>query len=372
MSTPKPSLLYVNTHSPADKEFGGVVRSASLLLEELSKNFKTTYLSAYLKEPIKPDANYRYVGSKTRFLQRHGFAFALIFKVFREVRQNDIIYVNGVFTFPVTLAYIFSFFLRKKKVIATIRGGAEPWRVSAKSRFVKLSYFWLLRNLRIVRLIHCTSIEEKRNVEDLLNSPCFVLPNPIESTTLDRNSISLHKLKTAKRKLLFVSRFSPEKGLDVLDQAIRLLPENELSRFELDLVGPGGKKFCDENAINFICSHTFLDGLFGSELIAKYASSDGFILPSRSENFGNVVAEALSYGCYVITTTGTPWGRYSGKFSGSVVPCDPKAIADAISIWLSCGVEELENCFVQNMDFVNDEFGSGSIGRVLAEEFSKL
>ena len=38
-----------------------------------------------------------------------------------------------------------------------------------------------------------------------------------------------------------------------------------------------------------------------------YASADLFILPSFSENFGVVVAEALSHGLPVIATRGTPW-----------------------------------------------------------------
>ncbi len=35
--------------------------------------------------------------------------------------------------------------------------------------------------------------------------------------------------------------------------------------------------------------------------------ADVFVLPSFSENFGVVVAEALAYGVPVIATLGTPW-----------------------------------------------------------------
>ena len=38
-----------------------------------------------------------------------------------------------------------------------------------------------------------------------------------------------------------------------------------------------------------------------------YRRADFFVLPTFSENFGSVVAEALGYGVPVITTKGAPW-----------------------------------------------------------------
>lgn len=53
----------------------------------------------------------------------------------------------------------------------------------------------------------------------------------------------------------------------------------------------------------------FTGALNDDEKWLAYARADLFVLPTYSENFGIVVAEALWAGVPVITTKGTPWGE---------------------------------------------------------------
>ena len=49
------------------------------------------------------------------------------------------------------------------------------------------------------------------------------------------------------------------------------------------------------------------DSVLGKDKYNLFRSSDLFVLLSHSENFGLSIAEALSFGLPVITTTNTPW-----------------------------------------------------------------
>jgi glycosyltransferase involved in cell wall biosynthesis len=68
-------------------------------------------------------------------------------------------------------------------------------------------------------------------------------------------------------------------------------------------------------------SVTFGGPLYGEERATVMASADVFVLPTRNENFGLVVAEALACGIPVITTKGAPWQELlgSGESRGSAI-----------------------------------------------------
>ena len=56
--------------------------------------------------------------------------------------------------------------------------------------------------------------------------------------------------------------------------------------------------------------------LFGVAKEQAYREADLFVLPSYSENFGIVVAEAMGYGVPVLTTTGCPWREIESVLVG--------------------------------------------------------
>jgi len=61
-----------------------------------------------------------------------------------------------------------------------------------------------------------------------------------------------------------------------------------------------------------------------------FECSDVALVPSYTENFGIVVAEALAHGVPVIASKGTPWSRLEEMRCGVWVDNDLESLANAI------------------------------------------
>jgi glycosyltransferase involved in cell wall biosynthesis len=93
----------------------------------------------------------------------------------------------------------------------------------------------------------------------------------------------------------------------------------------------------------------------GDDKAAMFRSADLFVLPSFSENFGMVVAEALTYGVPVITTRSTPWADLE-KFK--------------CGWWIDTGAEPLIVALREAMSLSNEQrHAMGERGKLYASRF---
>jgi glycosyltransferase involved in cell wall biosynthesis len=91
--------------------------------------------------------------------------------------------------------------------------------------------------------------------------------------------------------LLYVGRLSAEKNIEQIRSFLSAIPNARLA-----LVGGGPYKATLEKL--FHGTRTFFAGyLQGAQLASAFASSDLFVLPSRTETLGLVLLEAMAAGC---------------------------------------------------------------------------
>lgn len=224
---------------------------------------------------------------------------------------------------------------RKQQVPLVVhpRGMLEPWALSFHPCKKKIA--WVLyqkRNLKSAALFFATSREEGDNIRRLnFTQPIAVIPNGVDIPDVDI-SFDIRQLAERERSVVFMSRIHPKKGLiGLLEAWAKLKPSN----WRLLLTGP------DENGyLQEVLAHAkklginkqleYRGAVEGEQKADLLKNADLFILPSYSENFGVVVAEALAYGVPAISTLGTPWRGLVENKCGWWVDAEPEALAGAL------------------------------------------
>jgi glycosyltransferase involved in cell wall biosynthesis len=214
--------------------------------------------------------------------------------------------------------------------VISVRGMLEPWAV--RSRGAKKMAAWNAyqrRDLANADAIHATSGLEMAAIRRMgLRQPIILIPNGIFDAQPVRRRQS-----PGLRQAFFLSRISPKKGLPLLlDAWNRVRPPN----WRLVIAGNddrGHASFLRSiiASLGIADSVSVVPGIPDADKWSWYARSDLFILPTHSENFGLVVAEAMLSGLPVITTHGAPWELLENTGTGWWVPITVESIASALS-----------------------------------------
>jgi len=161
--------------------------------------------------------------------------------------------------------------------------------------------------------------------------------------------------------VLFFSRIHERKGLDLLYQAFAKAKKSFLKDEDFLLIAGALE---DESIISEIEKLSIIDGLqervfylgmlLGDKRLAAYAAADLFVLPTKFENFGMSIAEALSAGIRVITTSSTPWGEIEEMKFGKIVERDGDELLRAIEDLSNSEVSQKEK---RNMyEYIKNNF----------------
>ncbi|MFM8720613.1 MAG: glycosyltransferase, partial [Chthoniobacterales bacterium] len=102
------------------------------------------------------------------------------------------------------------------------------------------------------------------------------------------------------------------------------------------------------------------------------ANADVFVLPSYSENFGIVVAEAMSWGRPVIASTGTPWKEIADVGAGWWVKPEEDALAQALHEALGTRQEELEAMGVRGRALVERSYTWAEPAAKLVQAYEEI
>jgi glycosyltransferase involved in cell wall biosynthesis len=273
------------------------------------------------------DIRVRYCSVNSRF------PFGILFYSIKELLKSDVVMLSSFFYKPNFFLAFFSV-LFNKKVIWSPRG--ELFDSAIKGSKAKIFFIKTVRFLFANKVIfHATSDDERFRINNYLgnNIKIVTIPNYME---LPKKQ---DRIEDRGKYFLYVGRIAPIKALDKLLSGLAQSNAFMSSDYKLLLAGGVEKQFQDyyaelENIIqdNRLLKDKvlFLGNVEGDDKFNLYANAYFSILISHSENFGNVVIEALSQGTPVITSKGTPWEQLVDKNAGFWINNDEQNIANCV------------------------------------------
>jgi len=222
----------------------------------------------------------------------------------------------------------------KLPYLVSPRGMLANWALGHKAWKKMLGWsFYQRKDLQAADCLMASSEFEQRDVAALLpKSRVEVIPNGCDIRPMLPSTGNLLPSGPDVRWALAMGRLHPMKGYTELIEAwADLRPEG----WRLAIAGPNEDGY--RARLEASIARLGLGGqvlLFGEvDDTRKWAlleQCELFVAPSKTENFGMAIAEALWSGRPVITTTGTPWRELAEHGCGWWVDPDPEPLQTAL------------------------------------------
>lgn len=277
----------------------------------------------------------------------------------KEIEKCDVLIANGVCS-------IKNFRLNKralqlgKKVILSPRGELFDAAVFHKGKmygWLKCAMFRLMKRVygELV-LYHATSLEEVEAIKKYMGRNTRI--SLISNYLILSNKVVV--AEPAEPYLLYVGRLNHIKNIHIILEGLALSAEFMSKSLKFKLAGEKAGKYYESlvaqaRDLGIADRVEFIGLVTGDEKDRLYAGAKCLLLMSKSENFGNVIVEALSQGTPVIASQGTPWQKLNEKGAGWWIPPEPEVVADTVDLLVSLDVHSYqtmrENAYAFSMEF---------------------
>ena len=334
----RPTIMVLTDYYLPGFRSGGPVQSIQNLVDSLSADFdfriatrshdlgsRSTYPTVIVGtwQPVHA-ATVRYLGPREL-----GFGFRNLL----NSTPYDVLYLNSYFSprfsiVPLVLRRLHA--IQPKPTVIAPRGEFYPGALRIKAG-KKRAWLLISRLMGLYRDViwQASTDEEARFIASLIGERAKILVAPDLAQPLTTGEVHDPSYPAPKMpgiaRIVFFSRISPKKNLEF---ALSLLSQVSAGRIEFDIYGPiEDERYwvkCQKLISSLEMSST-IDITYQGEVPHDRVKSvlsryDLMLFPSRGENFGHVIYEALASGCPVAVSDQTPWGEVASTGAGWVIP----------------------------------------------------
>jgi glycosyltransferase involved in cell wall biosynthesis len=329
----RPRILIMSDFYLPGYKSGGGMRTVVNTVERLRGQFEFFILTRDHDGfgDLKPYEGIEYASwnrvgaASVRYLRPSEIRLRTISGIISELRP-DAIYFNSIFS---TLSILF--------FLARLIGGVPPIPVGVapcgelsdgamkKGRIKKRIFLSIAKLLRFHQGVYWRASDdaESAQISDWMDSADVTVAPDISVPLAGTGQSRLPKTSGSAR-LVFFSRIVPKKNLEFLLKIMATV-KGDLT---LQVIGPiedesYGTKLREIASRLPVNKRVEFTGPVPYETLSdRLTHSDLFVFPTLGENFGHVIAEALSASCPVLVSDQTPWQSLNGESAGFVIPLD--------------------------------------------------
>lgn len=307
---------------------GGPVRTLINLTECLGEKYRFKIitndrdhgdLKAY--ENIKYDSANKIGKAEVWYVKPKGFTLATLQKMTEEA---ELIYICGPYN---DYAYKTLFLKRigkiKKTVVVASMGSFSKGALQIKS-YKKNAFMFVSKNLGLFKNIiwSVTSQLEENDVKNIVGkkAQCIIaedLPRKVPDIEISRKG---------RFKIVFISRICEMKNLmyaiDILSKITNRVQFDIYGTLEDKGYWEKCKILLEQLPKNIIWEYK--GTLDTQKVIETFSEYDVFLFPTKGENYGHVIFEALAGGCIPIISDTTPWNDIEQAGCGKVIALSNK------------------------------------------------
>ncbi len=301
------------------------------------------------------------------YVSPYGFSSNL--KKFLQQNDYDIYHTNGLW---MHINHTTCCIARKKAkpYVITPHGMLYPQALERsawkKRLLLKLGF---RKNIAKATCIHVTCQKELEHVRKFgYKGPIAIIPNPIKTANEEKE-----RKKSDIMRIGYLGRIHPIKNIENLLYAWRQLNLKE-EEAQLVIIGDcspneiGYEKFLKKEqerlAIKNILWTGFLSGIEKEEMLSSLSL---LVVPSKSENFGMIIPEALLNGIPVIASKGTPWEELNIYNCGWWVDNDVETLTQSIQKAISLPEEIRIQMGVNGQKMVKENYSVEVISQKMCE-----
>jgi glycosyltransferase involved in cell wall biosynthesis len=373
-------ILIITSHYFPGYKAGGPIKSILSICSSLQNNFDITVLTSnYDLGEVVP-----YLGIiSNQEVNIDNYKVIYLSKInFKNIKKNikliepDIIYLNSFFSSLTQIVLLLKKFkLISSEIILAPRGELSFGALSIKPNKKKI-YIKAMKLLNVYKesiIFHSTDQIETNDIKKLFSNEIYCIPNLISNK---HKTLTIASKKENELRIVFLSRISKKKNLLY---ALEILINNIYDgKIIFDIYGT----LEDENYWNKckdIISNTnknmivkykgLVEPKDVSHVLSRY---NVFLLPTKNENFGHAIVEAMQCGVVPIISNQTPWNDLSKFDAGfSLDLQDANSFKNAISKILNFSDNDFKKMSENVKKYINLKIDNSDLTNKYIQMFSE-